>query len=130
LKLELEGVSRYLHHSFMVFGFSRKPIVSYFREQATEGIAHATILGEKIVALGGHPVVSIEARWEPEQHSVKQMLEVNLKAEQEALEGYRKLLGLVPEGDVALEDMVRQLIREEQEHQEELQKYLRVPEGS
>src|SRR5262249_6154423 len=67
LASELAGANRYLHHSFMVFGFSRKPIVGYLRQQSTESLAHAALLGEKIVALGGHPTVSIEARWEPEK---------------------------------------------------------------
>ena len=127
LASEMEGANRYLHHSFMVVGFSRKPIVSYLREQSTESIAHATLLGEKIVALGGHPTVSIAAEWEPEKHSIRQMLEINLEAEREALEGYYKLLKMVPNTDVALEEMVRDLIRQEQEHLEELEKYLREP---
>jgi bacterioferritin len=127
---ELEAVNRYLHHSFMVFGFSRKPIVGYFREQATESLGHAVMLGEKIVALGGHPVVDVKARWEPEHHSVKEMLEINLREEKVALKGYHDLLKAVPDGEVALEEMVRNLIREEQEHVEELEKYLRTPEGS
>jgi bacterioferritin len=126
LQSELEAVNRYLHHSFMVFGFSRKPIVSYFREQATESLGHAVLLGEKIVALGGHPQVDVKARWEPEQHAVKEMLEINLRAEQEALAGYHSLLGAVSPGDVALEEMLRSFIRQETEHVEELQKYLRT----
>ena len=74
LQSELEGVNRYLHHSFMVFGFSRKPIVGYLREQSTESLTHATLLGEKIVALGGHPTVTIEAEWAPEKHKLREML--------------------------------------------------------
>jgi bacterioferritin len=125
LAMELAGVNRYLHHSFMVFGLSRTPIVAYLRTQSTESLAHATALGEKIVALGGHPAVKIEARWEPEKHSVREMLELNRDAEREALEGYVRLLKMLSKADVALEEMVRALIREEQEHLEELEKYLR-----
>jgi bacterioferritin len=125
LGLELEAVNRYLHHSFMVFGFSRKPIVSYLREQSTESLNHATLLGEKIVSLGGHPSVKIEAKWEPESHTVRQMLELNLAAEREALKGYLKLLKMVPREEVALDEMTRDLVRQEQEHLEDLEKYLR-----
>ena len=127
LQMELEGVNRFLHHSFMVFGFSRKPIVGYFRDQAKESLDHATLLGEKIVALGGHPEVSIKTRWEPEKHSVKEMLQINLEAEKAALAEYTALLSKVPREDVALEELVRSQIREEQEHIEELEKYLREP---
>lgn len=128
LQQEIEGVVRYLHHSFMVFGFARKPIVSYLRGQAEEGMSHATRLGEKIVALGGHPQVRVEARWEPERHSVRSMLELNRKAEERALDDYKALLALVPREEVALEELLRELIRSEQEHLEELLKYLREPE--
>ena len=34
LELELAGVVRYTHYSFMVFGHSRIPIVSWLRDQA------------------------------------------------------------------------------------------------
>ena len=125
MALELEAVNRYLHHSFMVFGFARKPIVSYLREQANESLAHATLLGEKVVALGGHPSVTIEAKWEPESHTVRRMLELNLEAEREAMKGYLKLLKMVPKQEVALDEMTRELVRQEQEHLEDLEKYLR-----
>jgi bacterioferritin len=127
LASEMEGVVRYLHHSFMVVGFSRDPIVSYFRKQANEGMSHATILGEKITALGGHPEVAFEANWEPEAHSVKEMLEINLKAEREALKGYHALHDAVVGQDIALEDLVREFIRQETEHCEDLEKYLKPP---
>jgi bacterioferritin len=129
LRLELEGVTRYLHHSFMVFGLARAPIVTYFRQQATEGLTHATLLGEKIVALGGHPQVDVRARWEPEFHGVAEMLRVNLEAEREGLAEYMRLLEMIPRAEVALEEMVRTLVREEQEHVEELEKFLREPDG-
>lgn len=127
LKLELEGVNRYLHHSFMVFGFSRKPIVSYFRTSAEESLQHAILVGEKIVSLGGHPQVTVEARWDQEKHTVKEMLEINLEAEKAALNAYVSLLKKIPAEDVALEELIRGQVREEQEHVEELQKFLREP---
>lgn len=129
LRLELQGMSRYLHHSFMVFGFSRKPIVAYFRGQAEESMAHAVMLGEKIVALGGHPEVSVETHWESERHTVREMLEINLKAEREAMKQYKALLAMIPKDDVALEEMIRAQIRTEQADIEELEKFLRDPEG-
>lgn len=127
LRLELEGVNRYLHHSFMVFGFHRNTAVTYLRQQATESLMHATLLGEKIVSLGGHPQVRIEAAWEPEQHTLEEMLQVNLAAEERALAEYVRLLRMVPDEEVALEELARQMVREEQDHVEDLRKYLREP---
>jgi bacterioferritin len=127
LALELEGANRFMHHSFMVFGLSRQPIVTYLRAQSAESMTHAALIGEKIVSLGGHPTVRVEANWEPEGHSLREMLDVNLKAEKKALGEYQKLLKLIPRGEVALEEMARDMIRQEQEHLEELEKYLRAP---
>jgi bacterioferritin len=50
---ELAGVVRYTHYSFMIFGYSRIPVVSWFRSAATETLAHATQAGEMITMLGG-----------------------------------------------------------------------------
>ena len=55
LELELAGVVRYMHYSFMIFGHSRIPIVAWLRDQANESTAHAVLAGEHITSLGGHP---------------------------------------------------------------------------
>ena len=41
LELELAGLVRYLHYSFMIFGHNRIPIVAWLRSQADESQAHA-----------------------------------------------------------------------------------------
>ena len=53
LRLELNSTLKYLDFSFRVFGPTRKPIVEHFLEEVKESLDHATMLGEKIVALGG-----------------------------------------------------------------------------
>ena len=45
LELELAGLVRYLHYSFMIFGHNRIPIVSWLRSQADESQAHAVLAG-------------------------------------------------------------------------------------
>ena len=59
LELELAGVVRYMHYSFMLFGHHRIPIVAWLRGQATESTAHAVLAGEHVTALGGHPSLKI-----------------------------------------------------------------------
>ncbi len=125
LKLELAGVSRYLHYSFLVFGPNRIPIVNFFREQANEGIAHAILVGEKITAYGGHPTIHIESPPEPEKHDVRSLLAESLEFEKKGLEAYRKLLSMCGD-DVALEELTRGQIRSETEHIEEVEKMLRT----
>ena len=55
LEVELAGTVRFTHYSFMIFGYSRIPIVSWFRAQAKKTILHAQQAGELVTHLGGHP---------------------------------------------------------------------------
>ena len=59
LEQELAGVVRYTHYSFLVFGYSRIPIVAWLRQQADESLLHAQQAGEKITLLGAYPSLAI-----------------------------------------------------------------------
>jgi bacterioferritin len=52
LESELAGVIRYTHYSFVVYGYTRIPIVSWLRDQATESLTHAQLAREMITHLG------------------------------------------------------------------------------
>ena len=95
LGAELAGVVRYTHYSFLVFGFSRIPIVSWLRDQATESLSHAQQIGEWITALGAHPSLSIGPLLESHKHDITAILKESLAAEGEALALYRELLDVV-----------------------------------
>jgi bacterioferritin len=125
LEAELSGVVRYLHYSFMIFGPNRIPITKWFRDHAEEGIAHAVIIGEKITALGGHPSIKIKPVPETNQHSVLDILTEGLEFERDTLTQYHALLKEV-EGNVALEETLRALVKEETEHIEEVEKMIRT----
>ena len=124
LEHEMSSVARYLHQSFIVFGPHRKMIIELLREQAHDSMNHATKLGEKIVALGGDPVVKILEIYQPKGQSIAQMLREDLKSEREAMEGYAKMLPLVAQ-DVALSSMLTRLVEEETQHLEEIEKMVR-----
>lgn len=124
LEIELSGVARYLHYSFMIMGPNRIPITKWFRDQANEAIAHGVILGEKISGKGGHPTVSIRQVPESNEHDIKTILEESLQFEREALQAYHDLLSMADD-DIALEEMARAQIVAETEHIEEVEKMLR-----
>lgn len=124
LERELAQIVRYLHHSFIVEGPSRGPLVGLFRQQAQESMTHAIKLGEKITALGGHPTVSVSQIFEPGDQTLEEMLEEDLEAEEEALREYKKHLKEAKE-DVALRILLEQIVFEEQTHIEDLRKYLK-----
>lgn len=127
LELELAGVVRYAHYSLMVFGYSRIPIVSWMRSQATESLNHANEAGEYITALGGHPSLKIGKLLETQRHNINDILEETLAHECEGVKCYYKLLDLVKDKSVRLEEYVREMIRSEEEHISEVEKMLRNP---
>jgi bacterioferritin len=119
LERELAEVVKYMHQSFWVQGPRRKKLVAFFREQSQESMGHAVRLGEKIVDMGGVPVVKILEIYEPKPHTVGEMLKECAEDERRAKEGYEKLLPLVAH-DKSLSRMIRQLAKEEAGHMSEI----------
>jgi len=127
LESELAGVVRYTHYSFLVFGFSRLPIVSWLRSQADESLVHAQQVGEWVTTLGAHPSLAIGPLLDSHQHDIAAMLRESLEAEGQALALYRELLDLVAGRSIALEEFARQMIHAEELHAAEVDKMLRKP---
>jgi len=124
LRMELTSALKYLDFSFRVFGPTRKPIVEHFLEEAKESLDHATMLGEKVVALGGKPVVAADMPKIPEHVSVDDMLKLAVANEEAALAIYARLLGMVQD-ETHLRVLFENQIMAEREHLEELSKMLR-----
>jgi bacterioferritin len=127
LEMELAGVVRYTHYSFLVFGFGRIPIVSWLRGQAEEALLHAQQVGEWITNLGAYPSLEIGPLLDSHKHDVGTILRESLEAEAAALKLYRDLLELVQGKSVALEEFARQMIAAEEMHAGEVDKMLRKP---
>lgn len=121
---EMGGVIRYLHYSFMVMGHNRIPIQKWFRDQATESMGHAILVGEKITSYGGHPALKAAHVPETNSHQIDKILEECISFESKGLELYKKLAQKAGD-DMALEELARQLVREETEHVDEINKMLR-----
>jgi len=127
LELELAGVVRYLHYSLMVFGHARIPIISWMRNQATEGMSHASMAGEHVTALGGHPSLKIGKLVESHKHDIVQILQESLDHEHATLREYYNLLELVIDKSVWLEEYAREQIQLEEQHIAEVEKMIRKP---
>lgn len=123
LEHEMSAIVRYLHHSFIVTGPTRGPLVQMFRQQAMDSMQHAVKLGEKITALGGHPSVKVQEVFEPGEQTVEDMIREDLEMEREHLQRYEEQLALVAD-NTALKLMIEQIIVEETTHVEELEMYL------
>jgi bacterioferritin len=127
LELELAGLVRYLHYSFMIFGHNRIPIVAWLRSQAVESQAHAVQAGEHITNLGEHPSLKIGPLLETHKHNVDEILREALIHEEEGLAEYRKLLVAVADRNIMLEEYARTQIAAEEAHAAEIGKMLRKP---
>jgi bacterioferritin len=127
LELELAGVVRYMHYSFMIFGHNRIPIVAWLRDQSNESNAHAILAGEHITAFGGHPSLKIGALLETHQHDVNEKLIESHEHEKEGLAAYYTLLELVAGKSILLEEYARDQIAAEEMHLADIRKMMRKP---
>lgn len=127
VEMELAGVVRYTHYSFMVFGYNRIPIVSWLREQAAESITHAQQAGEIITALGEHPSLGIGPLLETHKHDVGDILREALDNERTGIQLYKDLLAAVEGKSVWLEEYARSMVMQEEMHAFEVDKMLRKP---
>lgn len=123
LEWEISGVVRYLHYSLMVVGPNRIPIIKWFRDQALDAFEHASIIGEKITSYGGHPSLRVSAVPETKSHSVMEILKESLEFEQGGLKMYEEVLA-ESQNNIALEELIRDMIRKETEHVDEVRKML------
>ena len=127
LELELAGVVRYMHYSFMIFGHNRIPIVGWLRDQANESNAHAVLAGEHITAFGGHPSLKIGSLLETHQHDINEILKEAYEHEREGLNAYYALLELTTGKSVLLEEYARDQIAAEEMHLADIRKMMRKP---
>ena len=127
LEQELAGVIRYTHYSFLVFGYSRIPIVEWFRSQATESLAHAQQAGELITHLGAYPSLAIGPLLDKHELSIAAILQQSLETESKALALYKELMQEVEGKSVMLEEYARQMIYAEEVHAGEVDKMMRKP---
>jgi bacterioferritin len=127
LELELAGVVRYTHYGLMVYGYSRIPIISWLRAQATESLDHANLAGELITNLGGHPSLGIGPLLESHNHDIGNILRESLEHETISLNAYKDLLKLVGSNSVMIEEYARTMIHTEELHLGEVDKMLRNP---
>lgn len=127
LESELAGVIRYTHYSFLVYGYTRIPIVSWLREQATESLTHAQLAGEMITHLGEYPSLGIGRLLDSHQHDIGKILVESMEHEAAALGLYKELLSATEGRSVMLEEYARQMVYAEELHAGEVDKMLRKP---
>ena len=124
LSAELGAVILYLYQTSVALGFNGEELRELLRDEVTEELGHATFLADKIVALGGDPTTRPKEYKTPKD--IKGMLEFDLKLEREAVEAYKKRAQQADEyGDLGLKVKIEELIADETEHVEKIERILR-----
>ena len=125
LEVELAGAVRYTQYSLMVYGHGRIPITSWMREQAAEALLHATQVGEEVTTLGANVSLGIGELVGTHHSTVDEMMQEMLLHERRGLDLYYRLLELAEGRSVSLEELARQMIRNESLHIAEIEKMAR-----
>jgi bacterioferritin len=111
---------RYATHAAMVTGPYIDPVSRRFQEIASDEASHALHLRKRICALGGTPTMEVDAGNLRAALTLGEMIEVNLQEEREAIVEYAKILESVPRLNVLLCRTLEDILKDEQEHLEEL----------
>ena len=110
-------------------GPMRGAVTFELEEHATEELGHALLLVDRIMQLGGTPLLKPQDWFEmtnceyevPEDSYVEVLLEQNIRGEQCAIEVYQELATLTRDGDPVTYEMVLQILTDEITHEEDLQ---------
>lgn len=130
LATELVCVLRYKRHHYMADGLASPAIAQEFLVHAQEEQAHADLIAERIVQLGGAPdfnPASLTGRSHADyddSNDLKAMIRADLIAERVAIEAYSQMVSLIGDKDPTTKRMVEQILGDEQEHAEELKTWL------
>jgi bacterioferritin len=119
---------RYMTHAAIVSGPYSETVAARLKEIAGDEQLHAEKLRDRILALGGTPSMGVSAADLKAARTLETILKVNIAEEQGAIAGYTRILEEVPISNVILFQTLQELIRDEQEHLEELDA-LRSPPG-
>lgn len=116
---EYQAIIAYVVYSQVLKGAEYMTIAKELEAHAAEELQHAITIARQIDYLGGTPTV--EARPVTPPTSAKQMLQADLDNETETITAYRaRLRQAEAEEEFALAEDIREILRQEQDHQIEL----------
>ncbi|NDD54849.1 ferritin [bacterium] len=116
----------------LVEGPMRVEVAAELEEHAREEHKHATLLADRIIQLGGTPLLK-PADWHTHAGCgydatrnayVQAVLEENLKGEQCAIQTYHRLLAMVDGKDPITYDIILSILADEVEHEHDLVRLL------
>lgn len=122
LATEWVCVLRYYRHYYMAKGMLADAVKAEFLEHAQQEQAHAGLLAERIVQLGGEPDLdpdTLTARAHAEYKeggNLRDMVRENLIAERIAIDSYREMINFIGDKDTTTKRILEQILAQEEEH--------------
>jgi bacterioferritin len=135
LATEIVCVLRYTMHAVTATGISSDSIKEEFAQHAKEEQGHMMEVAERINQLGGKPNFNPEglamrsASQYVEGENLVDMIRENLVAERIAVEHYRELIRFFGDSDPATRVMLEGILRNEEEHANDMHDLLVAHEG-
>ncbi len=124
------AVYQYWVGAKVVKGPMRGAVEAELNEHMEEELKHANMLADRIIQLGGTPLLSPQELLKesgcgydaPNDPSVAAILKQNIKGEQCAIMAYKNILDRLKSGDDPITfNMIRKIMEDEVEHEEDLQ---------
>ncbi len=114
-------------------GTMASTLIPELEEHANEELEHAKKLAKRILELGGTPVLSPEEWYQkstcgyltPKHDEAAVILKQNVQGERCAIEVYNKLLFLVKDKDLVTAHLIRQILEDEIDHEQDLENLAR-----
>lgn len=125
LATEYVCVLRYYRHYFMASGMLADAVKAEFLEHAQQEQAHANLLAERIVQLGGEPDLNpdtLTARSHAEYKvgkDLRDMVREDLIAERIAIDSYREMINYIGDRDTTTKRILESILAQEEEHADE-----------
>jgi len=119
LAREYKAIIQYVVFSSTLKGAEYGNIAEQLEKHASDELEHALKVAKQIDYLGGTPTMKGEEA-KPSENP-KEMLEIDLRAEQETIRNYRERIRQAEEaGEYALSEVLRGIIAQEQDHEIDL----------
>lgn len=131
---ELQAFYSYWITAIVAEGFHGEELSEHFAQEAQDELGHARKLAERILELGGDPVVAPDqwaaganAPWTPPRANradAEGMIQDQLRAEASAIEAYHRLARMTFGKDPVTYALVTELLADEVRHEEFLENLL------
>jgi bacterioferritin len=113
----------------IALGVPRGEVVEELEQHAKEELEHAEMLAERIVQLGGTPVLSPKEWYDltnhgylaPKDPSLEALLDQNIRTERGAIHVYETLVEMTRGKDFVTYDLAMEILKKEVEHEEDLE---------